>query len=91
MDTSSYLFLVGRTDVEACHHDGCPWHQVEFGVGGAIVGRPESRQTKTSTSKKLFVRILLQWSHRTISIAKAIMVMSWRTGPLKMPAAHTIC
>lgn len=49
MDTSSYLFLVGRTDVEAGDHDGCPWHQVEFGVGGAIVGRPESRQTKTRT------------------------------------------
>lgn len=41
---SSYLFLVGRADVEAGHHNGSPWHQVEFGVGGAIVSRPKSRQ-----------------------------------------------
>lgn len=45
-----YLFLVGGADVEAGHHDGCPWHQVEFGVGGAIVCRPECKQT---TSKHL--------------------------------------
>lgn len=44
-----YLFLVGRADIEAGHHDGCPWHQVEFGVGGAIVSRPECRQKKTRT------------------------------------------
>lgn len=41
---SSYLFLVGRADVKAGHHNGSPWHQVEFGVGGAIVSRPKSRQ-----------------------------------------------
>lgn len=46
LDTASYLFLIGRADVEAGHYNGCPWHQVEFGVGGAIVGRSESRQTE---------------------------------------------
>lgn len=33
----SYLLLIGRADVEAGDHDGGSWHQVDFGVGGAVV------------------------------------------------------
>lgn len=71
MDTSSYLFLVGRADVEAGHHDGCPWHQVEFGVGGAIVSRPKSRQTKTkeqiAVSEETFRTFLWSFPFVTVS------------------------
>lgn len=47
------LFLVGWANVETCHHNGCSWHQVEFGVGGAIVRRPNKiagKKTRTGTS-----------------------------------------
>lgn len=33
----SYLLLIGRADVEAGDHDGGSWHQVDLGVGGAVV------------------------------------------------------
>lgn len=33
----SYLLLIGRADVEAGDHDGGSWHQVDFGIGGAVV------------------------------------------------------
>lgn len=43
-ETSAYLLLVGRADVEAGHHDGRPRHQVEFGVRGAVVRRPVNKR-----------------------------------------------
>lgn len=51
--TFSYLLFVGRADVEAGHNDSCPWHQVEFGVGGPIVSRPEGRETNKALKKKM--------------------------------------
>lgn len=33
----SYLLLISGADVEAGDHDGGSWHQVDFGVGGAVV------------------------------------------------------
>lgn len=75
--TSSYLFLVGWADVEAGHHDCCTRHQVEFGVGSAVVSRPEGKQTKTTL--RTFWNGLLSY---TVSVAKDIMVMVWRIGPL---------
>lgn len=46
--TFSYLLFVGWADVEAGHNDSCPWHQVEFGVGGPIVSGPEGREINTN-------------------------------------------
>lgn len=53
MHATTDLFLVGWANVETCHHNGCSWHQVEFGVGGAIVRRPNKiagEKTRTGTS-----------------------------------------
>lgn len=41
----SYLLLVGGTNVEVGDDDGCPWHQVELGVSGSIIARPEKTKT----------------------------------------------
>ena len=42
--SSSYLFLGGGADVEADHHDGRPGHQVQFGVGAAVIRRPATQR-----------------------------------------------
>lgn len=49
----AYLFLVGGTDVEAGHHDGGAWHQVELGVGCPIVTGPVETQTAQHISMEL--------------------------------------
>lgn len=66
--TFSYLLFVGRADVEAGHNDSCPWHQVEFGVGGPIVSRPEGRETNKALKKK--------WT-KEISVVKYILEKIW--------------
>lgn len=47
---SAYLFFIGWADVEDGHHNGCPRHQVKFGVCSAVVCRPESEQKEEVTS-----------------------------------------
>lgn len=67
MHATTDLFLVGWANVETCHHNGCSWHQVEFGVGGAIVRRPnkiagekqEQVQVSLETFKSIFFLVFL--------------------------------
>lgn len=76
--TFSYLLFVGWADVEAGHNDSCPWHQVEFGVGGPIVSRPEGREKNKKLNTNDISNIFEFCLERNkISVVKDILGKIW--------------